>query len=822
MSARFHADLAGHARAARLASAWCSLALALVLAVAGRASAQAPVAAGPAPEAPSPIPLVEIAVRADEVTSLLAEIDAASAPTRQVRAIESDLPARRARLQENREDTLRRLDVDPPLALLEGLAANWQAACANLRRSIDTVTGSATSLQRDAEELASLRETWARARNDAAGGQAPPVVLGRIDEIRTAISATKARLEARLAALAVLQHRLSQELTRCDQTLGRIVHARGELFERLVVRNGLPVWRAHLWTGAAGQLADGWRAGVDALDRIARRVTGGQAGRLPLHTALFLALLVLLYRARGLLRRRGASVDGATLGAVFERPISAAVVLAVFTGSLVYYQDPWPFLYLAGLVAVVPVLRLMRPLVDRAAAPGLYVFGALFVFDELRLLIATTPLLEQVAYLIEMLMATLLVTWLRATRRLPTFAGREGASHRTTVFSAALLVAFGTAFVTGALGYMHLARLIGAGALGSSYAALVIAVTVRAFRDLTVHALRARPLRLLRVVQRHRESIERRALGALRWVGTIAWVAASLRAFAILDQVEAFLARLLALSFGWGAVHVSFGDLLAFGVAVWAAFAIARLTRFVLEDDVFPRMRLERGLPLALSSVAQYAIVIVGLSLALVALGVDFTKLTIVLGALGVGVGFGLQSVVSDVAAGLILLIERSVRIGDYVRVGDIEGEVQAIGVRSSTVRTWSGGEVIVPNAELVSHKVTNWTFSDRRSRIEIPVGVAHGTVPDRVSHLLLDVARAHPRVEAIPAPMVLFQSVGESALLFELRCWVADFDVFLVVRSELTAAVYRALDEARIPLAVPQRAVRVTMDERPPSAAEP
>jgi small-conductance mechanosensitive channel len=793
-------------------------ALAVLLATVGLAVAQAPgPPSTPAPDAPSPIPLVEIATRADEVTAFLAQVDEAAVSADEIRAIESNLAERAARLKASREDTLQRLNANPPLPVVERLAASWQATCAtDVRASADAVTGRAARLEQDVDRLAELREAWTQTRSDAVGANAPAVVLGRIDEIRTAISSTKARLEARLAAILVVQHRLRQEVARCDQIVARIAQARRELFEGLGTRTGLPVWSGDLWAGAAAQLPEAGRVGAETFDAIARRVVRGPAGRLPLSIACFLVLLVLLYRVRGLVRRRGGSAEVATLGAVFERPISAAIVLAWLSGIVIFHQELWPFLYLAGLIGVVPVLRLMRPLVDRGAA-GLYAFGALFVFDQLRFLITAAPLLEHVAFLIEMLVATGLVAWLRATGRLPTLAGREAPPRRAV--ATVLLVAFATAFVTGALGYTHLARLVGLGALGSSYLGLVIAVIVRALRDLMAYALRARPLRHLRVVQRHREVIEGRALALLRWLGSIAWVIGSLSAFTILDKVTDLVGRGLALPLGWGAAKASVGDLLAFGVAVWAAVVIGRLTRFVLQEDVFPRVRMARGLPAALSGAAQYVIVTLGLFLALVALGVDFTRLTIILGALGVGVGFGLQNAVSNVVAGLILFFERSIRVGDVVRIGDIEGEVQAMRMRASTIRTWGGAEVIVPNADLIAEKVTNLTLSDRRIRVEIPIGVPHGTPPDQVSRLLVDVARAHPNVLAAPPPTVLFQSLGDSALQLELRCWADDLNAFLAVRSEVTAAAYAALAGAGIPIAAPRRTVRVTMEAPPPPA---
>jgi small-conductance mechanosensitive channel len=459
----------------------------------------------------------------------------------------------------------------------------------------------------------------------------------------------------------------------------------------------------------------------------------------------------------------------------------------------------------------------MRPLVTGPITLALYGLGALFVVDQLRILISTTTQLDQVVYLTEMLASILMLLWLRAAWR----ASRISASTlpRALMGTAILLAAFATALTTGALGYMHLARMIGTGALGASYVGLVMAVAVRALRDLIAYALRVRPLRLLRAVQRHRPVIEHRVARLLGWAGTIAWMVGALAAFGVLDLVAAVGSAALAVGVGWGKARASVADILAFVVAVWLSVTVARLTRFILYEDVFPRVRLAKGLPQTLSSLIQYGIVIVGFSLALVSLGIDFTKLTILLGALGVGVGFGLQNVVSNVASGLVLLFERTIRIGDAIEVGTIEGEVQAIGVRASTVRVWKGAEVIVPNAELVSQVVTNWTLSDRRARLDVSVTVVPGTDADQVSRLTTEAAHAHPKVLETPAPVVLFRALTDGVLLFELRCWTDDYDSGVVTRSELTASIYRALEAARIVISLPPRTVRLTAEGSPPPA---
>jgi potassium-dependent mechanosensitive channel len=803
----------------RATSGWTFLGLALVLAIAAPALGQSPPAPPPPPaEDPGPIPLAEIAGRADDLAALLIEVESAATPARDVQAIEARLPALRTRLQASLVDTQKRLDAGAPLALLDRLDATWQATRRQIRGWSDTVTRRATQLQQDVERLDSLRETWARSRADAVSAGAPALVLGRIDELLKAISSTKARLESRLAALLVLQHRLSQELGRCEQILARIAEVRAELFAQLTARTGLPIWNPALWTGAVTEIGPAWQESANTLDRIAERLIRSQAGRLPLLLAVFVGLVALLYQARGRIRQ-GSAAGTATVSAVFEHPISTGVILTTVVGMLFYTDELALYLYTAGLIGVVPVLRLMRTFVTGPVTLALYSLGTLFVVDQLRGLISTATQLDQVVYLIEMLASVLLIVWLRAAWQ----ASRIRASTlpRAQAGTAALLVAFLMAFVAGALGYMHLARMIGTGALGSSYAGLVMAVGVRAIRDLVAYALRVRPLRLLRAVQLHRPLIEHRVAGFLGWAGTIGWVVSTLSSFAVLDRVTAIGSEILGFRIGWGAAGASVADVVAFVVAMWLAVKVARLTRFILYEDVFSRIRLAKGVPQTLASVIQYGIVIVGFSMALVALGIDFTKLTILLGALGVGVGFGLQNVVSNVASGLVLLFERTVRIGDAIHVvgegGEVEGEVQAIGIRATTVRSWEGAEVIVPNADLVSHVVTNWTLSDRRSRLTVLVSVVPGSDPDHVSRLLTDAARAHPKVAATPVPVVLFRSLTDGVLLFELRCWTDDYDSGVVTRSELTALIYRALEAQRIEISVPPRAVRLTMEGTPP-----
>ena len=175
-------------------------------------------------------------------------------------------------------------------------------------------------------------------------------------------------------------------------------------------------------------------------------------------------------------------------------------------------------------------------------------------------------------------------------------------------------------------------------------------------------------------------------------------------------------------------------------------------------------------------------------------MGVNLTKVSVLAGALGVGIGFGLQSVVNNFVSGLILLFERPVQVGDTIEVGDLQGEIKHIGIRASTVRTWHGSDIIVPNAQFITEKVTNWTLSDQLRRIDLPLGVNYGAEPQKVISLVVEVARANPRVLRDPPPDALFMGYGDSTINFELRAWTDQFKNWQQIRSELAVAIYDAV----------------------------
>jgi small-conductance mechanosensitive channel len=239
------------------------------------------------------------------------------------------------------------------------------------------------------------------------------------------------------------------------------------------------------------------------------------------------------------------------------------------------------------------------------------------------------------------------------------------------------------------------------------------------------------------------------------------------------------------------------------------------LIRIFLEEEMLDRMGLARGLPNTIALMVRYSIITLGLIAAATAAGLRMSNLTIILGALGVGIGFGLQNIFNNLVSGFILLLERPIKIGDTIEVGTLIGTVKHIGIRASNVHTVDGAEIIVPNGNLISNEVINWTLSDNQRRIEVLVGVAYGSDPYKVQDIFMKILCSNPEIVSYPKPLVLFNNFGDSSLDFRLLFWTDNFDDWIRIRSEVIFRIYDGLKEAGIQIPFPQRDLHIKTNDK-------
>ena len=289
--------------------------------------------------------------------------------------------------------------------------------------------------------------------------------------------------------------------------------------------------------------------------------------------------------------------------------------------------------------------------------------------------------------------------------------------------------------------------------LDSSYAALAMYAGSKVVLAL-FQVLLAGPT-VARLSARYSASLVPAVVNLGRALLVVAWLMFTLQSFRIYRPVSSFAMTVLTHQFKLGELSLSLGSLLTFALATWAAFWVAKTIRQVLSEDILPSLSLPRGVGNSVSSLSYYVVLFLGLLAALAAAGFQVGQLTLVFGALGVGIGFGLQDVVRNFVAGLILMFERPIQRGDTVEVAGMLGQVREIGLRATIVTTFDGADVVVPNGMLLADKVVNWTLNGTRRRFDLNISTAYSADPQRTMELLVEIARsstAWPRRRRRPA----------------------------------------------------------------------
>jgi potassium efflux system protein len=740
------------------------------------------------------------------VTALLRQGAERVATDPEVQDVDSRLPAASEWIRRRLVATTQTLNWSPSASALADLSDSWTLMRSELAAWDNALTRRATQLERDLSQFEALRATWSISRTEALASQVPAPVLERINGTLAAIITARQGVADQRKRVLSLQDRTVSELAHCDDVLARIAQTREELAGSLFARDSLPIWNPQIFTLISGDVGPLLRRLLGDSIELTRQYLAGHRGRAPFQVALFVVLLILGRLARDRARHRAEKEPSEQAAAqVFELPVASALVLALLATVWIYPHPPRALLNILGLIILLPAVLIVRRLAAPAVVPAVYALAAFYLVDRVREVCGAVPVLEQWVFLLEMVCGFF---FLVLAIRSDSFA-RNTNGEITSAWRHVLawilwgqLVLLAIAVLAGSVGYMRLARLLGTEVLASSYIALVLYAGTRVGEGLVVYGLRARPLRMLLMVQQHREILQRRLKLALRWIAVGTWAYFTLDHLEVLAPIWAAFETVLNARYVRGSVSISLGDGVAFALTICAAFLLSSFIRFTLHEDVYPRLGLPRGLPYALSSMVHYTVVLIGFLFAVAALGFDLTRITILAGALGVGVGIGLQNVVANFVAGLILLLERRIRVGDAIETGDLQGQVREIGFRASTIRTWVGAEVIVPNGRLTSERVTNWTLTDRKRRVDLQVGVTYASEPARVLAVLGEAGKAYPKALPEPAASVLCTGFRNSALNFELRVWVGSFEDSDLVLSELAVAVHAALTAAKIEIA--------------------
>ncbi len=640
----------------------------------------------------------------------------------------------------------------------------------------------------------------------------PPALSARLRDLADDLETTREPLRRRLDVVVAADVRVGELQTALRELQAQLDGSRLERAQHPLAITAPPLWQRPATQRSPVELM---RENVATLRMGSGDYLEAHRPELGAFALIFLVLLVAVARLRRSILARD---DGTDADALLTRyPVAVTLLVWTLVGPFLLLPElPFGLSMLRGLIGTVLLWRILPVLVAPEEAPP--VKGLLLVAVAFLVQLAVLGN-DWFGRLLTVALGLVAIFVLRRLARSTTAQPGGSTLFRQAIHGVAL-----AAPVIVAVGLV--AEIVGARSLGQQAIGGIVLVSLALYTLLAADAILHSMLdawvggpggRWFRGVRNWPEAVREWGRRLIRLVLLVAFLNLLPTILPVLEPLWRAIGESLTTPGSFGNLQLSLGDVLWFIAGIALALVAARFVRFVLDEDVLPRMPLTMGAASAASRLIYYALVVLGILFSLAASGVELSKLTLVISALGVGIGFGLQNIVNNFVSGLILAFERPVREGDQVTLGQpggqTSGRVDLIGLRATRIRTAEGAEVIVPNATLISGEVTNWTLSDRSRRIEIAVGVGADSEPARIQAVLLAALADQPGVAARPAPVAVFRGFGASSLDFSVYLWTEDVDDRLAVESEARGRVLAALRQAGVEIPFPQLNVRVRDD---------
>jgi len=759
------------------------------------------------------IPLPKIADRAEELDHLLREIIGQLSPKSELVTSERKTAGQADEIRRRAQQTRELLAGTPTPLELEDEHRYWRSRSSEYGEERTLLRLRAAKLEEQIQTLEVQQPEWVTTWTHIRESSGIESVVERTKQLLDRIQEAKSQAQDQLNVVLTLQNEVSQQDQQISDILLRVREARDGERRRLFEADNPPLWE----TRRLGRLDQGvgpaFHRSFDRSSTTVKEFSRAHGFALGTLVGSYLLSLLMVFKLRHYVDKAQPEVPSEAV-LVLSRSFSVALLLTLIGTGRFVASAPIGIAFLFYLLYLIPVLRILAPLIEPRLRTLLYVLAALYGLEGAYLLIQLPFLFRRELYALFVFTALVSFGWLaRPSKMLQVMT--QGQSQRILMIGIrGGLLLLAASLVCNIIGFVSLSQVLGLIALVGPFVASALYCGVRVLSLILGIVLRtnwARALLDLRV-----ETIEQWGSRLIAFGAVLLWLKSMLQLVTFYDSVVEAGLKLFRYPIGFEKIHFTLGDALGVTFMLLGGYFVANAFTLLLKKVVLPKLPLQRGLPYAISTVTYYVLLLLVALAALSGAGIELNKFTVLTGALGVGLGFGLQNIVNNFVSGLILLFERPIHVGDTVDVGGLVGVVRRIGARSSTVVTFQGAEVIVPNSNLLSNQVINWTLSSQWRRVDVPIRVAYGNDPESVIKLLVGVAESHPGVLLQRPPAAFFMGFGESSLNFELRFWSAWQDTWFQLQSDVTVAVAKALREAGVEIPFPQRDLHVRSIDSP------
>jgi small-conductance mechanosensitive channel len=758
-----------------------------------------------------PVPLAEIPNKIENTISRIKKIEENLKPTDELLTFDSiydkyvaDIKEKKARL-ESREGYY-------SLTSLETDMREWESLANILQQSKEKISDRVVIIQNDHFEVGTLISTWNITIKSVKEGGVPETVLtSEKDLLKRLRTLDKKVIKAQNEVLS-MQNRLTDLLVTIDGVFTELDNKKSDLKSDYFRQDSPPIWRAGDTTtnykNVRAQL-------VSNKDETLRNLTSffvDNYRTIYIQILIFLLLWVSLYLLHRSAYKTQEEFTNKELGnstAILSHYGISALILTLFASIWLYPSMPNTIVNILQFAYIIIALWLLPRYIDKTINKLLIGLLVLFFFNQFQALFFGKVLFARLVIFVEIFFAGYLLFILIDPKG---FISKELKKYKWGFLLKIIPVFFlflGLSLIGNIFGFVDLAILLNNVVVKTLFNLNILLLAISVLNRVVIILVRTPFMQESNLIKNHTEEFEKRFFQIIQIIGVFLWFKGIFRSLGFLEGLTEWFNEFINESYVVGSTSIKIGGIITFVLVIIVTIIIFRLVKAFLNEELFPRIKLPRGVPGSISMISGYLIAGYGLYIAISAAGADLSSFGLVAGALGVGIGFGLQGIVANFIAGLVLAFERPIQVGDEIQLPQSMGIVKSIGVRSTTIRTYDGSEVIIPNSDLITKDVINWTLTDRKKRRDINIGVAYGSNPDVVLELIRKTATEHPDVLKIPAPWALFDGFGDSQLNFRIRIWTT-MDTGMTTKSQVTVAIYDALRKEGIEIPFPQRDLHI------------
>jgi len=699
---------------------------------------------------------------------------------------------------------------------LENTFRAWSGQISRLNSWESEVNASISKTEKYLKNFNFDQSVWELTMEEAKIEQDPEHLLNRISEIIGELKKLEAGFMKYRRSMIIRADKIGELIAIANNMQGEISMLQQHLLDNLFIGDKPSLWKLNFNTTDAlpitPRLHKAWHENSKILNYFTKEINYFY---LIIIAFFFIALFVFIIKKFQKLELSEADRNFVVVKRIFyEHPFSTLSFITI-TFFIVFLPNmPLLVTGIFGTLLLILSLIFLPKIAGNKARTNVIVVLVLYVFNLFEILIWYFGSYSRLYIAFESSLALFMFYHFILKGIMSNTSSIHPLVKQFGKLSIGIFMLFIVAFLSNLFGYLNLAVL--SLKIGIKTAAIMIIVFAgHAILRSSVHALyeigRNTSFQLVESGWDKFEKIAIKLINALSVVYLVIFV---LQTMEIYRPFIDWLFGIISYEWEIGALSISIESVLNLVIILMITFSLSFFIKAILYNKILAKTKLPKGVPMAISVTIQYFIFILGLLIALSAGGIDLSKFGLIAGALGVGIGFGLQNIVNNFISGLILIYERPVNVGDTIEVENLMGTVSNVGIRASNVRTFDGAEVVVPNGNLISNQLINWTLSDNQRRIELKVGAAYGSDPNVILDLLKEVALDHESVLKNPEPRALFEEFGDSSLNFRLLFWVP-FEKGISVKSDVAIGVYNTFAKNNVQIPFPQVDLHVKKDDK-------